>query len=545
MSSVIIHHESTSFLPTPPASQQGRERRKSVSVSHGQPLSELLNKLDTCAIEQAQVAQNLHLVAPTTGNIFLPTPPPSSPRFKSRDDVDSTINEDALLPVASTTATQLIQERIASALQTGSEQAFFVGDLSATYEAVKTWRNSPLGDRVEIFYAVKCNPSPVVLHLLSLMGTSFDCASTAEIDLVLSLPAAPSGDRIIFANPCKPASYIRSAARAGVEMMTFDNADELYKIARHYPNAKLVLRILTDDSKSLCRLGLKYGAPLATCAGLLALAVKLGLNVIGVSFHVGSGCKDPHQFTDAVWRARQVFDMGAKAGFDFTFLDVGGGFERDGFAEMSVVLRDALELYFPREQGVRIVAEPGRFLVSTAFTLATNVIARRRAIGEDDTSEEIQAEVQKEEGEGADVMYYINDGVYGAFNCIMFDHQIVHPYPLTISHSIDSAIPRLPGPPPPNVALPVDLCTSMGYRSQEKASIWGPTCDSIDCVRQVVPLPTGLEVGDWLGWGEMGAYTMCAASKFNGMPLADVYYTDGGDTEDAQAVRQILDGFEV
>lgn len=48
---------------------------------------------------------------------------------------------------------------------------------------------------------------------------------------------------------------------------------------------------------------------------------------------------------------------------------------------------------------------------------------------------------------------YINDGVYGAFNCIMFDHQIVHPYPLTISHSLESAIPRLPGPPPPNVAL--------------------------------------------------------------------------------------------
>ncbi|KAJ9126084.1 hypothetical protein QFC24_002356 [Naganishia onofrii] len=545
MSTVHIQNsnESMSFLPTPPQSQQGRERQK--SVSHGQPLSQLLNKLDTCAVEQAQAAQSLHLVAPTTGNIFLPTPPPSSPRFKSRDDADSIINEEALLTVSSTTATELIQERITSALQTGSEQAFFVGDLSATYEAVKTWRNSPLGDRVEIFYAVKCNPSPVVLHLLSLMGTSFDCASTAEIDLVLSLPAAPKGDRIIFANPCKPASYIRSAARAGVDMMTFDNADELYKIARHYPNAKLVLRILTDDSKSLCRLGLKYGAPLATCPGLLALAVKLGLNVIGVSFHVGSGCKDSHQFNDAVWRARQVFDMGAKAGFDFTFLDVGGGFERDGFAEMSAVLRDALELYFPREQGVRIVAEPGRFLVSTAFTLATNVIARRRAIVGDGHEEEIQAEAAKEDGEGADVMYYINDGVYGAFNCIMFDHQIVHPYPLTISHSIESAIPRLPGPPPPNVALPVDLCTSMGYRSQERASIWGPTCDSIDCVRQVVPLPTGLEVGDWLGWGEMGAYTMCAASKFNGMPLAEVYYTDGGNTEDAQAVRKILDGFEL
>lgn len=397
-------NESMGFHRTPVTSHSCEERRK--STSHGQPLSELLNKLDSSALEQAQAAGS-YLTAPLTQSTFLPTPPPSSPRFKSRSNSELAVNEDALAPVSSLSATQLIEDRILSAQQTGSEQAFFVGDLSATYEAVKTWRDSPLGDRVEIFYAVKCNPSPVVLHLLSLMGTSFDCASTAEIDLVLSLPTAPSGDRIIFANPCKPASYIRSAARAGVEMMTFDNADELYKIARHYPSAKLVLRILTDDSKSLCRLGLKYGAPLSTCAGLLALAAKLQLNVIGVSFHVGSGCKDPNQFTDAVWRARQVFDMGAKAGFDFTFLDVGGGFERDGFAEMSVVLRDALEQYFPREQGTRIVAEPGRFLVSTAFTLATNVIARRRAIAEDgqvDKAVEEERVAQKEEGEGADVM---------------------------------------------------------------------------------------------------------------------------------------------
>jgi ornithine decarboxylase len=408
MSSVIAPqiNQSMDFLPTPPASQPGRERQKSVSA-HGQPLSELLNKLDSSAVEQAAEVQQHLNSSQLNHTIFLPTPPPSSPRFKSIANGELAVNEDALAPVSSVTATQLIHDQILSAQQTGSEKAFFVGDLSATYEAVKTWRDSPLGDRVEIFYAVKCNPSPVVLHLLSLMGTSFDCASTAEIDLVLSLPTAPSGDRIIFANPCKPASYIRSAARAGVEMMTFDNADELYKIARHYPQAKLVLRILTDDSKSLCRLGLKYGAPLATCSGLLALAAKLGLNVIGVSFHVGSGCKDPNQFTDAVWRARQVFDMGAKAGFNFTFLDVGGGFERDGFAEMSVVLRDALEQYFPREQGTRIVAEPGRFLVSTAFTLATNVIARRRAIaedGQDVAAREQEREVQKEEGEGADVM---------------------------------------------------------------------------------------------------------------------------------------------
>ena len=414
------------------------------------------------------------------------------------------------------------------------ESSFFAADLSAVYEAVQMWRQSPIGDRVEIFYAVKCCPTNPVLHLLSLLNVNFDCASTAEFQQVLALPSAPSADRIIFANPCKAPSMIRNAAEAGVERMTFDNADELYKVKRAFPNAKLVLRILTDDSKSLCRLGLKYGAPLETCPGLLNLAKQLGLNVIGVSFHVGSGCKDPNQFADAVWRSKKVFDMAKEVGYDFKFLDIGGGFERSTFAEMSEVVSDSLDVYFPESEGVRVIAEPGRLLVSSALTLATNIIARRRAL-------EPASTPVVEEGEGADVMYYINDGVYGSFNCIVFDHQIVHPYPLTLSHQRTTATPSFP--PPPNVHLPIDLPVQLGYKDTEKASVWGPTCDSFDCVRQTVALPKGLEVGDWLGWAEMGAYTLCAASTFNGFDKSPVLWTTGGDSPNGLAVRKTLDSF--
>lgn len=113
---------------------------------------------------------------------------------------------------------------------------------------------------------------------------------------------------------------------------------------------------------------------------------------------------------------------------------------------------------------------------------------------------------------------YINDGVYGSFNCIMFDHQIVHPFPLTLRAG--SVLCPFPRSFPPNVSLEEDLTVQMGYHrapgGTEMASVWGPTCDSIDCVRNVVMLPRNLQVGDWLGWGEMGAYTCCAASTFNG-----------------------------
>lgn len=160
-------------------------------------------------------------------------------------------------------------------------------------------------------------------------------------------------------------------------MMTFDNTDELYKIARVHPRAKLVVRILTDDSKSLCRLGLKFGAPLVTVPALLSKARELQLDVIGVSFHVGSGCYDSGAFADAIQRARMAFDMGKDAGYTFSLLDVGGGFEDATFEANSAVLWQAIENYFPERGSIRIIAEPGRFYVSKAFRLAANIIARR------------------------------------------------------------------------------------------------------------------------------------------------------------------------
>ena len=231
--------------------------------------------------------------------------------------------------------------------------------------------------------AVKCNPDPYILRLLAALGSGFDCASHGEIAQVMQLgTVAPS--RVLFANPCKAVSFIRHASKFGVDAMTFDNADELLKISHAYPDARLVLRILTDDSKSLCRLGLKFGAPLHTVPQLLSRAKELKLNVVGVSFHVGSGCYDPRAFADAIALAREAFDIGRSVGYGFTLLDVGGGFEDDGFENTAALLRTAILKHFSEllKEGLEVIAEPGRFFVSKAFTLATNIIARRAGIAE-------------------------------------------------------------------------------------------------------------------------------------------------------------------
>ncbi|KAK3378341.1 pyridoxal-dependent decarboxylase [Podospora didyma] len=369
----------------------------------------------------------------------------------------------------------------------GEEDTFFVADLGEVYRQHLRWKlNLP---RVKPFYAVKCNPDPKLLQLLAALGTGFDCASKAEIEQVLRMGIDPS--RIIYAQPCKTNSYVRYVASQGVRQMTFDNTDELRKIARLFPDAELFLRIHTDDSSSLCRLSLKFGASLDLTDGLLALAHELGLNVVGVSFHVGSGASDPLAFLKAVRDAHSVFQQAATYGFHLKTLDVGGGFcADDTFEEMAGVLRAALDDYFPAHSGIHLIAEPGRFYASAAFTLACNIIARR-------TIEDSPMDPQGE----TSYMLYVNDGLYGNFSSIMFDHQ--HP---------EAKVLRAAG----QTLFDSPLAEATTSRQGVDYSIWGPTCDGIDRITERIRFPMVLDVGDWLYFEDMGAYTKCSATTFNG-----------------------------
>ena len=419
-----------------------------------------------------------------------------------------------------------------------------------------------------------------MLRLLAALGTGFDCASNGEIQSVLDIGVSPS--RVIYANPCKASSFVRQSAKQRVALTTFDNLDELSKIKKFHPKCKLVVRILTDDSKSVCQLGLKFGAPLDSVPRLLTRAKELDLDVVGVSFHVGSGCYDPESFRDAVRRARTAFDMGKEHGFSFDLLDVGGGYDHGNFEMIAEVLRRSLDEFFPeadfsaggsemadKTKNLRIIAEPGRYYVQRAFVLAANIIARRdgRTDAEEESCEEDDA---AEEGStpGTDssastaiesidaaqpkpqVMLYQNDGVYGAFNCIMFDHQVVHPKVLSL-HRQFAYRPDLDAPGIENTSIEEivqQLSTALTLKAKADAydkecipcSVWGPTCDSIDCVRDLAFLPRGLDVGDWLIYENMGAYTICAASSFNGLRRSEVRYTVGPEGEDAEGVKKLL-----
>jgi len=367
-----------------------------------------------------------------------------------------------------------------------TEEPFFLIDLEHICRKWNEWRD--LMPRVEPHYAVKCNPHPMFLRTLRSLGARFDCASKEEIEACLALGDVDAEKDIIYANPTKPRSHLTTARRYGVKLMTFDNADELYKIKQVYPEAQLVLRIMTDDSKATCRFSAKYGAPLNVANDLLKLAVDLQLSVVGVSFHVGSGQSDPSAFADAIERAYRVFQMAAQLGLTLTLLDIGGGYpghdsteDRNSISLSAIAahVRPKLDELFPEGSGVHIIAEPGRYFAHGAMTLVTNVIARR------DTSAFHDEHTNPEDV--VNYIYYINDGVYGSFNCKFFDHYV-----------------------PKAKVLGKEETTALF-----PSTVFGPTCDALDCIykREMLPM---LNVGDWVYFTGMGAYTTAAASCFNG-----------------------------
>lgn len=362
--------------------------------------------------------------------------------------------------------------------ENGREDPFYVLDIGDVVQKIKIWRLKM--PRVKPFYAVKCNDNQTVLELLAALGTGFDCASKAEIQKILDLGVDAS--RIIYAHPCKPASHMKYAAKMNVPLMTFDNETELHKVKAYYPNAELVLRIRCDAEDAQAPLGIKFGVLPEDTRALLETARDLELNVVGVSFHVGSGCREPSVFKRAISAAKQVFDEAEEFGFKLELLDIGGGFpgmQNSTLDEIAKHVNSSLDEHFPEGCGIKVIAEPGRYVVASAFTLATNIIAKREVCDDNDTH--------------LSTMYYINDGVYGSFNCTLYDHQEV--YPMLLEETHESHMP---------------------------CSVWGPTCDGLDQVLSEGKLPR-LNCGDWLVWPEMGAYTLAAAGTFNGFPLPTVH----------------------
>jgi ornithine decarboxylase len=358
-----------------------------------------------------------------------------------------------------------------------SEESFFIVDIGKIIRQYLKWKEH-LPD-IEAFYAVKCNPTPIIIEVLAGLGCSFDTASKGEIASVLNYIDDPS--KIIFANPCKMSNQIKYARAMDVDLTTFDSDHELYKMKLYHPNCNLILRIKVNDSKSICKFSCKFGATLEEGEKLLEIAKTLKLNIVGVSFHIGSGCQDSMQYDEAIKDSRKLFDIAkSKYDFDFNILNIGGGFTDNNFESMAEVINKSItENFKDLTDNIKIIAEPGRFLSANSHTLVINVIGKKENI--------INGEKH--------FTYTINNSIYSAFNCIMFDH----------------AKPEI---------LPFNERTEeVKYESR----IVGNTCDGLDVITESIKLPE-LVIGEWLYVEDFGAYTVAASTDFNGFTKTENTY---------------------
>ncbi|KAF3913276.1 hypothetical protein AA313_de0210130 [Arthrobotrys entomopaga] len=417
------------------------------------------------------------------------------------------------------------------------EDGFWVFDLDVVRKNLERWNKSlPL---VRIFYAVKSNPSLPLLTLLANSHTGFDCATHSELSTILSLSVPP--EDIIYANPCKAPSHLRYASTTNVTKTTFDNATELRKIKAYHPTAQCLLRIKLPNNNSnnsetspptaqnperlnkvagLYEFSKKYGATLDESRELLILAKKLDLNVVGVAFHIGSGQRDYTKYTAYITEARKFFTLASQVGYTFTVLDIGGGFMDDIFEVAAETINVALEREFGglvKGGGVEVIAEPGRFFAHAAFTLATSVIAVRG---------------EEEGGGGSDKRFiYLADGVYGRINPAMWPGELTAVTTVVRGYRVEALAKKNAadgggGGSSASSDSGIDVKDSGEGESGEVGMemegglkeyvVWGPTCDSSDMIYESAWYPAGVEVGDWLVFKQMGAYSVNMGNSFNG-----------------------------
>ena len=339
--------------------------------------------------------------------------------------------------------------------------------------------------RVQIYYAVKVNSDPAIVKTIYELGGSFDVASMQEFHTVYEnikgLPAKARQDfiwdKVIYANPIKPVETLQELDRYK-PLVTYDNHEEVKKIAKHAPHAGLALRLRVPNTGSMVELSSKFGALPGEAVDLITFAHEQGLVVEGLSFHVGSQCTNPQNFIQAIHLSAGVFAEAKSRGFNLKLLDIGGGFPAaydatvPKFSALAKKINHELDRLFRPE--IEILAEPGRFLVASAGNAVSKIIGK--AIRNEKMS------------------YYVDDGVYHTYSGVIFDHCTYH------LQSFKKG--------------PTQIC-----------AVFGPTCDALDTISLAEQLPE-LEIGEYLYSENIGAYSAASSTHFNGFPPAKVVHVN-------------------
>ncbi len=333
----------------------------------------------------------------------------------------------------------------------------------------------------KIFYAVKANPAPPVLSLLTRLGSSFDAASLSEIEACLAAGAAPTA--ISYGNTVKKPAAIAAAHAHGVPLFAFDSEEELEKIAAHAPGAQVYCRIAVSNIGADWPLSKKFGTTIGRARALMLRAPELGLAPHGLSFHVGSQQTGTAAYELAVAEVAMLFTDLKHAGLGLKMLNLGGGFpvryqdDVPGVDVFGNAIMGAMTQAFGNDLPEMLI-EPGRAVVGDAGVVAAEAVLVCRRMPEDERR-----------------WVYLDIGRYGGLA-------------ETEGEAIRYRVTAGTGPTGPVVLA-------------------GPTCDGVDMLYERTPyrLPLDLRSGDRVLIHDTGAYVTTYASQgFNGFaPLAEHY----------------------
>jgi len=327
--------------------------------------------------------------------------------------------------------------------------------------------------QVKFFYAIKANPHEPILRTLKRNGACFEISSFGELLKIkkINYPAF----RALHTNPIKKPEDIIACRRAGVNWFIFDNSEEIKKLSQFAPRVNVFLRLSFPNKDCQVDLSHKFGATVGEALKLITQAVKAGLRVRGLHFHVGSEMYSTKNLVKALKASRRIFDKAAHQDIAyFDILDIGGGYPIPylypvpSIKKFCTPIRYWLDKLFPNTE---IWAEPGRFIAGTAMTLITQVVGKsiRRNIP----------------------WYYLDDGVYNSFSGRVFDH------------------------------CDYQYLTEYDGEKRSLSVLAGPTCDSFDIIKSKILLPN-LKIGDIILVPSMGAYTNVSATNYNGFSPAKI-----------------------
>ncbi|MEQ8306181.1 MAG: ornithine/lysine decarboxylase [Hoeflea sp.] len=326
-----------------------------------------------------------------------------------------------------------------------------------------------------IYYAVKANPAPEILRLLAGLGSNFDCASVAEIEMALQ--AGATSARVSYGNTIKKERDIARAHALGVSLFAVDSHEEVEKIARAAPGARVFCRVLTDGEGAEWPLSRKFGCVPQMAVDVLVYAHQLGLVSHGVSFHVGSQMTKLDAWDSALSDARRVFDKLAQQGIHLKMVNMGGGFPTRYLKDIPTAqaygqaINGSLRKHFGNQIPETII-EPGRGMVGNAGAIKAEVVLVSRKSDEDEVR-----------------WVFLDIGKFGG-----------------LAETMDEAIRY-------------SIVTPRDNDVMEPCVLAGPTCDSADVLYEKTPypMPVSLTIGDEILIEGTGAYTTTySAVAFNG-----------------------------